>query len=299
MMAGAPPDSPAARVDANTTGSPWTGVASVVVGGASYSGVLVAPSFVLTAAHVAGYATPSAVQVVFNVGGDQTHVIQAQAIERYPSASFPYDDLTLIRLVSAVPPGIRMYPVWREAVPPGQRVTLVGYGASGNGTTGVSVGASRTVKRVGENTIDLIQTSIDSSGRSSLFYLLDFDGPTSNGVFGGPTLGNTIETQFAGGDSGSPAFIVGAGGPWLVGINTFVGSGNGSDPNDRFGAIGGGMLLQRHEFADWIDATTGYTTVASALDIPMLPQWAVVLGMGALAASAMCGIKNSARTARG
>lgn len=53
IMAGAPPDSPAARIDPNTTSSPWSGVGSVVVNGAPYSGVVVAPNFVLTAAHVA------------------------------------------------------------------------------------------------------------------------------------------------------------------------------------------------------------------------------------------------------
>lgn len=280
MMAGAPPDSPAARVDPNTAGSTWTGVGSVVVSGGTYSGVVVAPQFVLTAAHVVGSAAPAAVQFVLNYGGDQTHTIQAESIARYPSASFPYDDLALIRLVQPVPPGVRIYPLWREGIAPGQRIVIVGYGASGSGTTGVSVAAARTVKRGGQNTIDLVQTTVDSSGRSSLFYLYDFDGPTGSGPFGGATLGNSIETLVAGGDSGSPAFVVESDGTRLVGINTFVTTTSGTTIDYRFGTIGGGMLLPRPEFLAWIDTTTGYTTVdTSTLDVPTLPQWAVVCGM--------------------
>lgn len=282
-MAGAAPDTPAARVDPNTTASPWNGVGSVVVSGAAYSGVVVAPRFVLTASHVVGSAPPAAIQFVLNFGGNQTHTLAAQAVFRYPTASFPYDDLALIELTAAVPGGVHIYPLVREPLNSTQRITLVGYGASGNGNVGVTVAGSRTVKRVGENVVDAVQTTVDASGRSSLFYLYDFDGPSGTGVFGGPTLGNAIETLVAGGDSGSPAFIGGA----LMGINTFVAQPVAGQPNDyKFGMFGGGMLLSRPEFLNWIDATTGYTASIDAVDVPTLPQWALIFGtllMGTIA----------------
>lgn len=275
MMAGTLPDTPAARVDPNTTSSPWNGVGSVVVSGAAYSGVVVAPRFVLTASHVVGSTSPAAIQFVLNFGGNQTHTIPAQAVFRYPSASFPYDDLALVELTVAVPNGVNIYPLFREPLNSTQRITLVGYGASGNGDVGVSAAASRSVKRVGENIVDAVQATVDASGRSSLFYLYDFDGPSGSGVFGGPTLGNAVETLVAGGDSGSPAFIGGA----LMGINTFVAQPVAGQPNDyKFGMFGGGMLLSRAEFLNWIDATTGYTASADAVDIPTLPQWALIAG---------------------
>jgi hypothetical protein len=283
-MAGAPPDTPVARVDANTTSSPWNGVGSVVVSGGVYSGVVVAPRFVLTAAHVVGTTSPTAIQFVLNFGGNQTHTIPAQAVFRYPTASFPYDDLALIELSTAVPAGVHVYPLIREPLNAAQKITLVGYGASGNGNAGISVAASRSVKRSGENIVDAVQTSVDGSGRSSLFYLYDFDGPSGNGVFGGPTLGNAVETLVAGGDSGSPAFL----GTSLLGINTFVAQPVAGQPNDyKFGMFGGGMLLSRPEFLDWIDATTGYTADTGAVDIPTLPQWAVIMGAMLLGAIAL------------
>lgn len=277
LMAGAPPDTPAARVDPNTTTSAWSGVGAVVVNGGTYSGVVVAPRFVLTAAHVSG-GQPAAVQFVLNFGGSQTHVIQAQAITRYPTQSFPYDDLALIELSAAVPAGVAIYPLAREPLTSAQQITLVGYGGSGNGNVGVSVNSSPAVKRVGGNVIDVVETTLDTSGRSSLFYLYDFDGPTGNGAFGGPTRGNAIETLVAGGDSGSPAFLGSAGNYRLVGINTFVLNPVAGEPNhQRFGMAGGGMLLTRPEFLSWIDATTGYT--GGSVDIPTLPEWALVCAM--------------------
>lgn len=288
MMAGVLPDSPAARVDANTTSSMWNGVGSVIVGGGTYSGVLIAPRFVLTAAHVVGSASPSSVQFVLNYGGDQTHVIQALSIKKHPTESFPYDDLALIELATAAPAGVSVYPIERNTIAVGHQIALVGYGASGNGNVGVTVSASRSVKRRGWNIVNLIQTTLDASGRESLFYLYDFDAPTGNGSLGGPSTGNTFETLVAGGDSGSPAFIVDSAGPRLVGINTFVISDTAGEPIDyMFGTMGGGILLSAPEFTNWIDATIG--TYGGEEDIPTLPEWAVIVGILSMTAVAARG----------
>lgn len=286
MMAGASPDSPAARVDANTVASPFSGVGSVVVSGASFSGVVVAPRYVLTASHVAS-APATAIQFVLNFGGDHTQVIPALAVAIYPGAGFPYDDRALVELATPVPNGVAIYPLVRTPIATGQRITLVGYGASGNGDVGPTVAASSTVKRAGQNIVDAIQTTLDASGRTSLFYIYDFDGPTGAGASGGGTLGNAVETVVAGGDSGGPAFIGSAGSYRLVGINTFQASSNGQPVDNRFGTLGGGVLLTRPEFLNWIDATTNYTTVGSSnlVDAPTLPEWALIFGvclMGAM-----------------
>ena len=66
MMAGALPDTALARIDANTTASHWTSAVAVIVNGGTYSGVVVAPNHVLTAAHVTGTALPAAVSVQVN-----------------------------------------------------------------------------------------------------------------------------------------------------------------------------------------------------------------------------------------
>ena len=261
----------------------WRG--SVVVNGTSYSGVLIAPRFVLTASHVSGTA-PTAIQFVLNVGGNRTHVIAARAVSVYPGASFPYDDLSVVELAGPAPAGVVIHPLARAPLPASQRITLVGYGGSGNGDVGPSIGGSQVVKRVGDNVIDLVATQLDASGRSSLFYLYDFDGPTGTGAMGGATLGNSIETLVAGSDSGSPAFARIGGVYHLIGINTFVTNPVAGAPNDfKFGMVGGGILLTRPEFLNWIDAITGYG--ANDADVPTLPQWALILGVTLLSGIAV------------
>lgn len=62
-MAGAPPDSPLARVDPNAHTSPWAGVVAVRVRDGTFSGALVHRRPLLTAAHVVAGVPPSIVQV--------------------------------------------------------------------------------------------------------------------------------------------------------------------------------------------------------------------------------------------
>ena len=196
LMAGRAPDSAEARIDANTTASAWTSAVSVIVNGGAYSGVVVAPGYVLTAAHVTGAALPAAVQVQVNASASP-ELIGASAVSIFPGASFPYDDLALITLAQAVPDTVEILPIYTQTPPLHQTVTLVGHGWSGLGDVGPTVAKSAAVKRLGLNAIDAVQTTVDASGRSSLFYLFDFDGPSGVGALGGATLGNSLETGLA------------------------------------------------------------------------------------------------------
>ena len=280
LMAGKAPDSAQARVDANTASSPWASVGSVVVNGSPYSGVAITREHVLTASHVVGSATPDKVQFVLN-NGPTPQTFSAAEISVFPSASFPYDDLAIIRLNVALPADLVIYPRIAGAPATGSVLTLVGYGASGNGDIGATVGGQKTVKRSGQNALDRIATSIDTSGRSSLFYLYDFDGPSGQGTFGGATLGNASETMVASGDSGSPAFLTGAGGIQLAGINTFVAAQSGGSLTYTFGNLGGGILLSDPRFATWINEKTQLSGGTDSDGEVPLPLWALLsLGIG-------------------
>lgn len=305
LMAGALPDSPAAHVDPNTPSSSWSSAVAVIVGGSAYSGVVVAPSYVLTAAHVAGGAQPASITVQINV--QSVPVLRTvSAVTTFPSANFPYDDLTLLTLASPVPPEVAIPSVYTPSLPSHQTLTLVGYGASGNGDVGPSVGGSASVKRKGSNAADWVQTTVDASGRSSLFYLFDFDGPSGPGAMGAGTLGNSFESGLASGDSGSPAYAQIGGQQWLVGINTLVAPPNGSSLVDhRFGTVGGGMLLSDPRFVTWLNAQTqgtlGPASAVASGDIPV-PEWALA-GLGGLLSSQLLlwrprRIGSSARRAR-
>lgn len=287
LMAGQSPDSPAARVDANSAASIYAGVGSVVVGGAPLSGVVIADQYVLTAAHVVSGQSPSAVQFVLNLNGSAQWVSAVDSITIYPTYSFPYDDLAVLKLATPVPGGVPIYPLYKGALTTGITITLAGYGASGNGNVGVTVGASSGVKRIGTNVVDVLQQTVDNSGLTSRFYVYDFDGPSGNGSLGGPTLGNSTETLVAVGDSGSPAFVRSGNSLQLFGINNFVASPTGGTVNYQFGTLGGGIVAADPRFAAWLQSTTAGTLGEAPLagaDAPLPPwaSWLLAALLGAL-----------------
>jgi hypothetical protein len=279
LMAGATPDSPAARVDPNVATSPFAGVGSVVVGGSALSGVAIASQYVLTAAHVVSGQAVSNVQFVLNLGSPTQWTSAVESIAIYPTDSFPYDDLAIIKLVTPVPVGVPVYPMYSGAAATGLIITLAGYGSSGNGNVGVTVGANSAIKRTGTNVVDSLQLTVDSSGRTSRFFIYDFDGPSGNGASGGATLGNATETIVAVGDSGSPAFVRVGNTLQLFGINTFVSAPNGGTVNYEFGDLGGGIVASDSRFASWLQTQTAGTLgqpTAPLADGPM-PLWSLAL----------------------
>jgi hypothetical protein len=259
IMAGAPPDAPAARVDPNTVDSPWAGVGSLLVHGGVFSAAVIGPRHVLTAGHVAG--DPAQVRFQLNAG-PIPQVFEAQAVHRHPGFAgydpkAPRDDLAVIVLARELPRSTPIYPLHRRTVRTETVIAMVGYGASGTGDAGATLGGEAGVKRVGYNVIDAVST--DAQGRQ-LVFVIDFDGGVAPNRSGGGTLGNQLESSFAAGDSGGPSFVCEAGwglrcegGRWaLVGINTFVAAaGVPPSPAGSFGTIGGGMLVPG--YAGWID----------------------------------------------
>ena len=262
IMAGAPPDSPAAHVDPNTTTSPWAGVGSLIVNGSPFSAVAIGPRHVLTAAHVVG--DPAHMRFQLNFGTDESHVIAVSHVYKHPgftgfNPQKPMDDLAVVELSEAVPANVPIYPLHHGDVSPGTEFVMVGYGASGTGDVGVTIGANAAVKRVGRNAVDLF--GADQAGRK-LVFLFDFDGGEEPNLMGGRTLGNDVETTFAVGDSGSPSFVCEHGfwancwfGHWaIVGINTFVSAPKESSAKPgTFGTVGGGVLVA--PYVDWIEHT--------------------------------------------
>ena len=272
-MAGAAPDSPAARVDPNTAQSLFAGVGSVVVNGSPLSGVVIAGQYVLTAGHVVAGQPVSAIRFALNQGGAQW-VSAVTAAYVYPSYSFPYDDLAILKLSTAVPAGTPIYPFYSGTLSTGLTITLAGYGGSGNGDTGVTVVANSAVKRTGTNTVDALLSTVDTGTRTSRFYLYDFDGPAGNGSLGGSTTGNAAETLVAVGDSGGPSFIRVGNRLQLFGINTFVSPPSGQTTvNYEFGNAGGGIVACDPRFANWIISTTLATALIAGAEVP-LPLWA-------------------------
>jgi hypothetical protein len=253
---GTPPDSPANRVDLNTTVSRFAGVGSITFTSPGVgTGTPISPIHILTAAHLVsdGTTTAPAGSVTFNLnfGGDLTHSIPASAIAVHPDfdgfdnpPGTVNDDIAIITLSSPLPAGVPIYSMLSTPVTAGTTFTFVGYGASG--VNGYTVGNSPSVKRSGKNNADQLGTDDEGSGGNEVF-LFDFDGPTGSTNFvGGTTLGNDQETTFGGGDSGGPAFYDDGSTLWLAGVNTFIGNFTGGPNAPLFGSAGGGVLIQAY-----------------------------------------------------
>jgi hypothetical protein len=279
-------------VDANSADSPWAGVGAVTISGSVFSGALLDSQHVLTAAHVVGgqVGTPGNVSFSLNVGGDLTQTLSATTIDIFPgfTGTTPgadgvwHDDLAIVTLGTPVMGAVPTYGVYGGSLS-SQTITLVGYGGSGDGVNGVTSGANASVKRVGQNRVD-VQLVDDDGGPNLEVFVFDFDGPdSSSNVFDSPspdnlTLGATIEAQYAGGDSGSPVFVNDNGVWKIAGIAAFNGSTIfSSDSNVLFGSIGGGTIVEA--YLPWIESTL-------AASIPEPRTWLMmVAGLGLIGAA--------------
>ena len=243
-------------IDSNAANSLWAGVGAVTVNGGTFSGALIGSRYVLTAAHVVGNAAPGNVSFTLNVGSAASQVIAAEAITVFSgyqgtspgSDGVWHDDLALIRLAAPVNSSVPIYDLYSGPLG-GQTLTLVGYGASGDGMGGGFVSANPNVKRVGQNRVDGLLVD-DDGGTQDEVFIFDFDGPnTSSNVYGPATapnltLGAGIEAQFAGGDSGSPVFVNDNGVWKIAGIAAFNGATTGlPGSNVSYGAVGGGTIV--------------------------------------------------------
>jgi len=260
---GAPADSPGKRVDANVPTSQYAGVGSIQVNArrGTYIGTGTALDewHILTAAHVLDLNSDGKVNqkdglnnvsFILNVDGDRSHTIAVAQITLHPDFTgfnrpSVNDDLAVLRLVTPLPSTVPTYELPTSDLAAGTTITMVGYGQSGTGVDGYTVGASFTVKRTGQNAADAFYVQ-DDTGKPAAneVFRFDFDGPTGAGAMGGETLGNDKEATLGGGDSGGPSFVDNV----IVGVNTFTQAFFGP----YFGTLGGGINV--FPYVEWISA---------------------------------------------
>lgn len=315
---GVPPDSPGLRVDPSLPTSPFSGVVSINIrySGQSFicTGTLVSPRHVITAGHcvdttgngtVIDVSQPFAtsgrdVRVVFNAdtvpGSPGRAVISATNVSIDPfyqgfgncPAGVPgfcvNDDVAVITLGQDAPADAHIYPVTFGAPNTGQLDTMLGYGLSGDGINGYTVGPNFRVRRIGANIMDLFDLDDEQSfagGPREVWYS-DFDHPGYPDLFCDlvgvctPILPNNVETTLGGGDSGGPSFFFN-GTEWvLMGNNTFGGTISDTQVPGTFGTFFGGMLL--YSYIPYLEEATG-----NAIRLAPEPASAALVLLGAAA----------------
>ena len=182
------------------------------------SATLIAPDFVLTAAHCIDTQQGQA----FQINGEQRTVVERIPHPRYTGRINGGYDIGLARLsapITTVTPATRSRS--QDFIP--REATIVGFGATGNGITGIA--ASSGTKRAGTNVLDSVAVNVDGFFH---YFIADFDDPASSATYtndGINFLGSAdplpLEYQVAGGDSGGGVFAVSGGENVVVAVNSF------------------------------------------------------------------------------
>lgn len=299
ITAGAPPDTPGSRIDANLPTSPFSGVVSLNIrysNGDSFicSGAMITPWHVLTAAHCVDSNGQGQVININQPGNDVRAVFNASNILGDPGRAIitanqvlmhsdyngfgvcptgmpgfcVNDDIAIVRLAERAPDAAAIYDIYQGPVNEGTTFTMVGYGTSGDGWDGYYVSPAFRVKRSGANVFDFAEANDEAgfdAGSAKEVWYADFDGVLPDGsaadtfcdpsVLGvaicGASLGNGIEANIGGGDSGGPSFVMVNGRYQIVANNTF-GFAMGYSPKGGFGDGMGGILLDSYD--EWITA---------------------------------------------
>jgi len=292
VVAGAPPDSPANRVDSNTAASPFSGVVSINIryDGQSFicSGTLVSKRDVVTAGHCVDTngqgqlidinQAGNDVRVVFNasavVGSPGRAIVTADKVSMNPNyqgfGNCPYatttdfcvnDDVAVIHLNQDAPADAKIYRTYGGDISANQLITVVGYGRSGDGINGYTTGPDFRIKRSGQNVIDLFDRDDEqhfAGGPQEVWYA-DFDGNGQDSFCTllnvcSAVLANDKEANIGGGDSGGSTFMQIGDEYFLIGNNTFGGTFAGQIPGS-FGTYFGGMLL--NPYMEYLEFATG------------------------------------------
>jgi len=209
--------------------------------GTTTSGTLIAPDWVLTAAH----SLFGAASGTFTINGISYTSTQLFANPGWNELNpFGGSDFGLVHLSSIVS-GIDPAQLYSGTADIGQTGTFVGYGFTGTGLTGWQTLDHQ--KRAFQNVID------GNFGNPSILLAADFDNPgnpADNG-FGSPTP-LTLEGCVAPGDSGGGVFITIGSQTYLEGVISFVASADGNSNSDYGDASGFGRVSA---YLPWIITT--------------------------------------------
>ncbi len=194
-------------------GTPHTNIVSLFVPGGFCSGALIDSTHILTARHCTVGRSPGDMSVQFYLDNDGVAdaVYGVTAKVEAASSGFITDgnDIAVLRLDAPAPANVHPMRIGADDIT-GMQVEAVGFGYSGVGSTGATIGFDGR-RKAADNVMDYYGAAVGLGGGNILN--TDFDNPTGTsntlGGYGSSPAMLPNEGSTAGGDSGSPLILDG------------------------------------------------------------------------------------------